>query len=273
MRLFITYARDDVARVSELARILAAGGHAVWFDSQLLPGQDWAKALGDEIERCDALVYALTKQAAASEWCEWELATAVRLRKAIVPVLLEDDVAIPAALRTLQFADFRLGPAAIETAKLIGALGSMQKVPANRAREVEVPANPQGIPSRAWESVTHWTDYITTAQHQPRNDAEEIQDKYTASYFPGVFGISGRLIITTQRVLFEAHRVNLKRQNVEIFLHDITAVFPSYTLGLVPNAFTVRCRSGKEYKFNVFGRDEVIALIDRLRASTSPPSS
>ncbi len=147
MRLFITYGRDNVDRVRELAQLLTAGGHTVWFDNQLMPGQDWKKELGEQIQRCDALVYALSKDSADSDWCKWELATAVRLKKAIVPVLLEDGVPIPAPLETLQYADFRQGPAGIPTAKLIGALGLMQKVPVDWP--VPVPADPQGVPSRA----------------------------------------------------------------------------------------------------------------------------
>jgi hypothetical protein len=147
LRLFITYARDNVDRVSELAQLLTAGGYTVWFDNQLMPGQDWKKELGDQIERCDALVYALTKNSAASDWCEWELATAVALKKAVVPVLMEDGAPIPPLLETLQYADFRQGPTVIATAKLIGALGLMQRVPEDGP--LLVPADPQGVPSRA----------------------------------------------------------------------------------------------------------------------------
>jgi TIR domain len=147
MRLFITYGRDDVERVSKLAQLLTAGGYTVWFDNHLMPGQNWKKQLGDEIQRCDALVYALTKDSVASEWCQWELATAVRLKKVVVPVLLEDGVPIPPQLETLQYADFRQGQTDIATAKLIGALGLMQKVPEDWP--LLVPAEPQGVPSRA----------------------------------------------------------------------------------------------------------------------------
>jgi hypothetical protein len=266
MRLFITYGRDDVDRVSELAQLLTVGGHTVWFDNQLLPGQDWKKELGEEIRRCDALVYALTRDSAASEWCAWELATAARLKKAIVPVLLEDGVPIPAQLETLQYADFRQGPTAIATAKLIGALGLMQKVPADRP--LPVPANPQGVPSRAWENAEHWTDYVVSSQHQPQDEAEEIQGKFVASMNRGLLlSQGGRLIVTNQRVLFEPYRMNLKPKPLAIALRDITAVFPSNWFGITPSGLTVRCGSGEEYQFNVFGRDEIIALIERLRAA------
>lgn len=147
LRLFITYCRVDLERVSKLAQLLIAGGHTVWFDNQLMPGQDWMKQLGDQIQFCDTLVYALTKDSAASEWCQWELATAVRLKKAVVPVLLEDVVSMPPPLTMLQHADFRQGQTDIATAKLIGALGQMQRVQADWP--LPVPANPQGVPSRA----------------------------------------------------------------------------------------------------------------------------
>jgi len=70
MELFITYAHENLVKVRELAELLTAGGHTVWFDNQLLPGQDWKLELGNAIARSDAFVYALTKDSVASEWCE-----------------------------------------------------------------------------------------------------------------------------------------------------------------------------------------------------------
>lgn len=101
MQLFISYAHESMEKVRETVEILTAGGHAVWFDEQLLPGQDWKRELGEEISRCQAFIYAMTSEALSSEWCQWELATATRLEKAVVPVLLEDRLAVPQGLRRL----------------------------------------------------------------------------------------------------------------------------------------------------------------------------
>ena len=266
MRLFMTYARENVDDVRELVDILSASGHEVWFDNQLLPGQDWKTELTHQISQCEAFVYALTHESVTSEWCEWELATAVSLRKAVLPVLLAAEVEVPQALNSLQFADFRHGATPIEAAKLITALGLMQKVPPNQSPPA--PENPRGTPARAWENFRHWTDAVVGQQHQPRNETEEIQGKFAASLFRGLEPVSGRIVMTNQRLLFEANdRGNRQKSPLSIFLNDIVTVLPSTTLGIVPNGITVRTRSGEEFRFMVLGRrHEIIELIDGLRA-------
>jgi TIR domain/GRAM domain len=265
MRLFITYAHESLAEVRELVEILTAGGHAVWFDNQLLPGQDWKRELGDAISRCEAFVYALTKGAVLSEWCEWEFATAVRLHKAVIPVLMESEVAVPVSLQSLQYADFTKGATAMAVARLMGALASMQQVPAGQSPPV--PSDPKGVPARAWESVRHWTDILVPPVHQQQNEAEEIQGKFAANMFQGAEAVGGRLIITNQRLLFEAHKINFRQEPLDIPLSDISGVTPSNTLGIIPNGIIVRCFSGQQYRFVVSGRKQIIAIIEQHRRS------
>jgi len=186
------------------------------------------------------------------------------LKKAVIPVVFETDVIIPESLRSLQFADFRQGATALATAKLIGALGLMQKVPVEQSPVI--PAAPRGIPSRAWENFRHWTDAVVTSTHQPQNDAEEIQGKYGANLFRGLEAVGGRIIVTNQRLLFEAHRVNLQSGPLDIPLREIADVVPSRTLGVVPNGMVVHCRSGQQYRFVVWGRKRIIELIEQQRS-------
>jgi hypothetical protein len=197
MRLFITYDHENVAGIRQLIEILAAGGHEPWFDQQLLPGQDWKQELERSIAACQAYVYALTQSSVGSEWCQWEFATAVRLRKGIIPVLLEKEVAAPAALQRFQYADLSEGTTPIAVAKLMAALVAMQQVPV--AEAPAAPADPKGVPSRAWEHARHWTDVFVPAAHQPANADEEIVGKFSANLFRGIEGVGGRLIVTTQR--------------------------------------------------------------------------
>ena len=41
MRLFISYARSDVARVQELHDNLTGAAHEVWFDREMRGGSRW----------------------------------------------------------------------------------------------------------------------------------------------------------------------------------------------------------------------------------------
>ncbi len=247
MRLFVTYAHENLTKVRELVELLTAGGHTVWFDNQLLPGQDWKLELGDAIG-------------------EWEFATAVRLKKAVVPVLFEADVVVPLSLQSLQYADFRQGATALATAKLIGALASMQKIPVDHSPPI--PADPKGIPSRAWKHFGHWTDAIVAPAYQPQDDAEEIRGKFAANLMRGWEGVGGRITLTNQRLLFEAHKVNLQPEPLAIPLSDISDVTPSNMMGgILPNSIIVHCRSGRQFRFVLWGRKRIIAMIERELAS------
>jgi len=269
MQLFISYGHESLAKVREIAEILTAGGHAVWFDNQLLPGQDWKGELGAAIARCDACVYVMTTEAVTSEWCEWELATAVRLEKAVIPILLEPGIAFPDSMRRLQYADFTQGATPIAVAKLIGALSTMRKIPV--AESPPLPHDPKGIPSRAWESVKHWTDTIITQVHQPQNGTEELVDKFGANLWQGAEAVGGRIILTNQRLLFEAHKMNLQTAPVAVSLSAIESIIPSNTLGIVPNGMTIRCDSGEEYRFVVWGRKRIVSLIEEYRSRLRNP--
>jgi hypothetical protein len=263
MRLFITYDHENTAGIRQLVEILGAGGHEPWFDQLLLPGQDWKQELERSIAACEAYVYALTQTSVGSEWCQWEYATAVRLRKGIIPVLLEK-VALPAALQRFQYADLTEGTTPIAVAKLMAALVAMQQVPV--AEAPAAPAEPKGIPSRAWESARHWTDLFVPSAQQPKSDAEEIVGKFTANLLRGIEGVGGRLIVTNQRLLFEAHKLNLQSASLDIPLDEISDVAETKTIGLIPNGVTVTCRSGEQHRFITWSRAKIVAAIKQSMA-------
>lgn len=263
MQLFISYARESIEDVRDTVEILRAGGHSVWFDERLLPGQDWKEELGKAIDGCEAFVFALTHDSVGSDWCAWELATAASLDKAVIPVLLEPGVDIPPSVEQLQCADFTTGEKAIAVAKLMAALAAMQKIPADRSPEV--PAHPQGAPSRAWEDAEHWTDALVPEVYQPKDDAEEVVDKFAANLMRGIEGVGGRMILTTQRILFEPHRINAQTDPLEVPLASIEEVGPTDMLGFVPTGISVRVRGGEEHRFVVWGRKRIIAKIEAAR--------
>jgi hypothetical protein len=148
-------------------------------------------------------------------------------------------------------------------AKLMAALSIMQKLPI--ADSPPLPADPKGIPSRAWESHKHWTDAIVPPVYQPQNAAEEIIDKVAANLMRGVESVGGRMILTDQRILFEAHTLNLQTTPLAIPLSSIQTVVPSNVLGFVPTGITIRCTSGEEYRFVVGDRKRIISRIEECR--------
>jgi hypothetical protein len=146
-RVFISYARVDVYLVKQLVGILVAGGHEPWFDHRLLPGQDWKAQLIDGIRHCTAVIYALTPESVASEWCRWEFTKAIELGKPIIPVLFQSNTELSDVLSRFQYVDFSQGPTPEATARLLGGLANLSVIiPPNEAPSP--PANPRGYPSR-----------------------------------------------------------------------------------------------------------------------------
>jgi len=247
----------------QLVEILTAGGHKVLFDQELLPGQDWKAELGGQIAGCDAFVYALTPASISSEWCEWEFATSASLHKSVVPVLMSPDMELPVSLRNLEYADFRQGASPVAVAKLMAALISLQKVaPADKP---PVLPNPRGVPSRAWNSVSSWSDAIVPSQFNPLSEQEQILGRFTASLMRGIEGVGGRITITTQRFLFEANILSFQREPFAVAIHDILEASPSNSLGIVPTGLIVKCRSGEQHHFNTWSRSRIIELIQQAQ--------
>jgi hypothetical protein len=141
----------------------------------------------------------------------------------------------------------------------MAGLVAMQQVPV--AEAPAAPADPKGVPSRAWEHAGHWTDAFVPSTHQPASDTEEIVGKFAANLMRGIEGVGGRLIVTNQRLLFEAHKLNLQRTPLDIPLDQISDVAETKTMGLIPNGVTVTCRSGEQHRFVTWNRAKIVAAI------------
>ena len=122
MELFISYAHADRRRVErEVVNTLRNGGHNPWYDLQLTVGQDWQNELLESIKQADVLIFAVTPAAANSEWCEWEVQTAMELGKSVIPIMLKKTT-LPDYLSNVQYVDFTRGADATNTARLLSGL-------------------------------------------------------------------------------------------------------------------------------------------------------
>ena len=83
-------------------------------DRQDIPaGEDWRKRLGDLIVEADAVVFVLSRAAARSSTCIWEVDESVRLGKRILPVIGKPlgGASLPPRLQDLQHIFFYQEPA------------------------------------------------------------------------------------------------------------------------------------------------------------------
>lgn len=206
MKLFISYAHADTDRVAPLIEAFQAADYHPWYDISLLPGKNWQEELAAQIADADALVYMLTVAAVQSEWCRWEFATAVRLGKPVVPILLDgaapSEANYPPALKALQYVDFSEGMPPGMLIKLTRALEEYghEVDPAS----VVAPATPAGSPLQESpapqtttynikQSSTHSTNVQQIGVVEGNLDLSTHSHDLRGASFNGITNISSRL--------------------------------------------------------------------------------
>jgi hypothetical protein len=110
--------------------------------------------------------------------------------------------------------------------------------------------------SRAWDAPLEF------------ESGEETILEVPANLMRGAEAVGGRLLITTRRLLFQPHGINIQKNQCEILLRDVIEVEAGSTLGLFPNGMLVRTRNG-DFKFVVHERKKLIQLIRNYSAKSS----
>ena len=85
--VFLSYCRDDRDAVVQLRHDLTGAGFRVWWDQDILPGQDWGQEIRRALRRCDAFVVCLSRNLEARERCGAyeELLSAIRICRELNP--------------------------------------------------------------------------------------------------------------------------------------------------------------------------------------------
>ena len=120
-KVFMSHSSQDDDTTLVLVEQLRRAGFDIWVDFEnIRGGSDWLCELQAGIERCDALVVALSKAALKSVWMERECLFAFQLGKPVYTALV-DDVRLPLHLINIQYCDCR-ADIAKGAAELAGAL-------------------------------------------------------------------------------------------------------------------------------------------------------
>jgi hypothetical protein len=101
--IFVSYAREDQARIQPLVAAFEAQGWSVFWDRRIPAGQTWRDYIGKALQQARCVVVAWSAQSVASQWVAEE-ADEGRSRAVLVPVLLEA-VQPPRGFREIQAAD------------------------------------------------------------------------------------------------------------------------------------------------------------------------
>jgi hypothetical protein len=116
--VFLCHAKEDKPMIREIhERLKGEAWISPWLDeANLLPGQDWEKAIREALRRADSIIVFLSKKSVKKEsFIQKEIRIALEIAEEklegaifIVPLRL-DDCMVPNGLKKLQFLDYFVG--------------------------------------------------------------------------------------------------------------------------------------------------------------------
>jgi adenylate cyclase len=101
--IFISYSRQDKARVAPLVAALEAAGWSVWWDPEIAPGEEFDGLISRELDAARSLVVVWTAASVDSRWVRGEARDAAD-RGVLVPVRL-DNARLPIDFRAVHTTD------------------------------------------------------------------------------------------------------------------------------------------------------------------------
>ena len=109
IKVFMSYARADLAFADELIAALKTHGIEVRIDRRDLPfAREWQEELVEMVRWADTVLFIISPHSIGSKWCEWELAQVGKYQKRLGPIEyrpVEND-RIPEELSKLQHISF-----------------------------------------------------------------------------------------------------------------------------------------------------------------------
>lgn len=103
--IFISYAREDEARIQPLVAAFEAEGWSVFWDRRIPAGSSWRSYIGAALQEARCVVVVWSAHSVESQWVAEE-ADDGKARQALVPVSL-DAVLPPRGFREIQAADLK----------------------------------------------------------------------------------------------------------------------------------------------------------------------
>ncbi len=103
--IFISYARDDRAKIQSIVQELEEQGYAVWYDASLEAGETFSDEIMRELEDAKCVIVVWSENSARSTWAYSE-ADIARERNILVPVRI-DDARLPPPFNAIETIDLR----------------------------------------------------------------------------------------------------------------------------------------------------------------------
>ena len=151
--VFVSYARSDKPRVAPLVAAIEAKGWSVWWDPEIVPGQEFDDQIDAEIDAAKAVLVVWTPVSVASRWVRGEAREAAE-RNILVPVRFEQ-ARLPMdvrAIHTTDLDDWGEDPGSPQAQEFLRALGAMiartQASQSGKAGAASAPAAMDADPAR-----------------------------------------------------------------------------------------------------------------------------
>jgi hypothetical protein len=106
---------------------------------------------------------------------------------------------------------------------------------------------------------------------RPDFSDERLLMEGPANHFLHGEGVGGWLYLTTRRLLFRSHAVNLQPHETDLPLTDIAEASPVLSAGFIPNGLLVRTVSGRNERFVVEQRRRWSMEIANARERSAKP--
>lgn len=99
---------------------------------------------------------------------------------------------------------------------------------------------------------------------------EKLIKEGAANLQKNIETVGGKLFLTSQRLVFESHKLNFQSGVTEISISNVHSAEKCWTkflgvLPLFPNSLVVYTKQGEEYRFVLFGRGAWLAAIEATK--------
>lgn len=91
---------------------------------------------------------------------------------------------------------------------------------------------------------------------------ENIEIEGSANLFRGFEGVGGKLFLTSKKVVFKSHKLNIQKGQTDILYDNISKIIKRKTAKIFDNGIRIKTNDGSEFDFVVNDREK---WIEKLR--------
>lgn len=173
--IFISYKRQEREQARKLAEALGARGYSVWWDAEILPGEQYRAVTLQILESCRAAIVIWSPRSTGSNWVLDEAQRALD-RGVLVPVHLEQIAAYPLGFGQVHAHDLVGWAGDPDDAKFLPVLAAIERLTGSR------PATPRKAEASA-EAEAEIAFWRGVQDSQDPHDLQAYLDRYGEGLF------------------------------------------------------------------------------------------